>query len=154
MFALHLLKEYIVPPCVGHNCPRHRETVSANSGKSEFRAGDSLVAVGSLFDIDEGYLDAAAALGSGLQRGYVHVIRKTHAEIAEIQSHIRDQGIGDIAEPTPKPYIDVRGVLLVGAGGDLPGTPEHVIARTCLVVEKGADIDGAGRARDGEITSA
>lgn len=112
------------------------------------------MSVGGLLDIDERDLDAATVLGSCLQGRHVHIVRDTQAEVAVIESHIRDDSVGDVAEPAPGARIEIDGVLLILAGADGPGAAEDDLMGACLPVVKTAEIDGAGASRDREISAA
>jgi hypothetical protein len=83
--------------------------------KSEPRTGDTMFAVGRFFDVDQRDLDAAAALGSRLQRGDVDVIGDAEAETVVVQPDIGDKGVGGIVgEAYPGADIEVNGIGLVG----------------------------------------
>ena len=108
------------------------------------RAGNTATSVRRFFDIDKGDLDATAALGGRLQRGDVHVIGDSQAEVAVVQTHVRDQGIGGIGESPPESCIEIDGVVQVIIGVDGPGASQYDFVRAELVIEQAADIDGAG----------
>ncbi len=112
------------------------------------------MAVAAFFDIDQRDLDTAAALGSRLERGDIHVIRDAKAEIAVIETHIGDDGVCRIVgKAAPDPGVKIDRIGLVGTGGYLPGAPDHIFPGARLVNHQTADIDGACRSGDGEETA-
>ena len=117
----------------------------------EPRTGHTVLAVAFLFDIDQRDLDAAAAFRCRRQRGDVDVIGDPQAEIAVVEAYIGDDGIGGVVgEPAPEPGVEVHRIRFIRAGCDLPGAAKDIFAGARLVVDETADIDGTGRAGDGE----
>src|SRR5580658_7639348 len=118
-------------------------------------AGDAVLAIGGFFDVNQGDLDAAAALGGGGEGGDIHVVGDAEAEIVVIQTEVGYQRVGGIVgEAGPDAGVEVDGGRLIGRGGSGPGATEYVLAGSGLVADEAADIDGTGGSGEREEAAA